>query len=255
MPAPSSSPGGRLRRRGQLRPGGSGDRARDGRAFAVGTVRRGCEPDARHPHLARHRCVRAPGAGAARRVGRARVVRAARPRAPGERAPQRSARGVEPRDHAARKGTMTQPHESRLAGALLVLTAATGLIDAVSYLALGHVFTANMTGNVVFLAFAVAGAPGLSIARSLVSLAAFLAGAVAGGRLAARLGSGPQHRWVATAVAVEAALLLAAALVVAARTHAAPLAVYGVILLTASSAASVPAAGRKSTPLNSRHPS
>src|SRR3989454_12434674 len=116
---------------------------------------------------------------------------------------------------------MTQPHESRLAGALLVLTAATGLIDAVSYLALGHVFTANMTGNVVFLAFAVAGAPGLSIARSLVSLAAFLAGAVAGGRLAARLGSGPQHRWVATAVAVEAALLLAAALVVAAGTHAA----------------------------------
>ncbi len=53
---------------------------------------------------------------------------------------------------------MTEPHESRLTRALLVLTAATGLIDAVSYLALGHVFTANMTGNVVFLAFAVAGA-------------------------------------------------------------------------------------------------
>src|SRR3989449_6893161 len=128
---------------------------------------------------------------------------------------------------------MTQPHESRLAGALLVLTAATGLIDAVSYLALGHVFTANMTGNVVFLAFAVAAPPGFSIARSLVSLAAFLAGAVAGGRLAARLGSGPQHRWVATAVAVEAALLLAAGLVAAAGTRAALLAVYGVIVLTA----------------------
>src|SRR5437867_12661084 len=84
---------------------------------------------------------------------------------------------------------VTQPHESRLAGALLVQTVATGLIDAVSYLALGHVFTANMTGNVVFLAFAVAGAPGLSIPRSAVSLGAFLAGAVAGGRLAARLGA------------------------------------------------------------------
>jgi uncharacterized membrane protein YoaK (UPF0700 family) len=35
-----------------------------------------------------------------------------------------------------------------------------GLIDAISDLALGHVFTANMTGNVVFLSFAVAGAPG-----------------------------------------------------------------------------------------------
>src|SRR3989442_9764527 len=126
---------------------------------------------------------------------------------------------------------MTQPHESRLAGALLVQTVATGLIDAVSYLALGHVFTANMTGNVVFLAFAVAGAPGLSIPRSAVSLGAFLAGAVAGGRLAARLGTGPRHRWVATAFAVEAVLLLVAAL--AAGTGTAPFAAYAAIVLTA----------------------
>jgi uncharacterized membrane protein YoaK (UPF0700 family) len=125
---------------------------------------------------------------------------------------------------------MTQPHESRLAGALLVLTVSTGLIDAVSYLALGHVFTANMTGNVVFLAFAVAGAPGLSIPRSAVSLGAFLAGAVAGGRLAARLGSGLQHRWVAAAFGAEAVLLLCAAL---AGTRAAVSALYGVIVLTA----------------------
>lgn len=128
---------------------------------------------------------------------------------------------------------MTQPHESPLAGALLVLTAATGLIDAVSYLALGHVFTANMTGNVVFLGFAVAGAPGLSIPRSAVSLGAFLAGAVAGGRLAARLGSGPQHRWVATAFGAEAVLLLCAALAAALGTGSALYALYGVIVLTA----------------------
>jgi len=128
---------------------------------------------------------------------------------------------------------MTQPHESRLAGALLVQTVATGLIDAVSYLGLGHVFTANMTGNVVFLAFAVAGAPGLSIPRSAVSLGAFLAGAVAGGRLAARLGSGPRHRWVAMAFAVEAGLLLCAAVAAAAGTRAALLAVYAVVVLTA----------------------
>ena len=36
----------------------------------------------------------------------------------------------------------------------------TGLVDAFSYLVLGHVFVANMTGNVVFLGFAIAGAPG-----------------------------------------------------------------------------------------------
>src|SRR5438270_11940920 len=107
---------------------------------------------------------------------------------------------------------MTQPHESRLVAALLVLTAATGLIDAVSYLALGHVFTANMTGNVVFLAFAVAGAPGLSITRSLTSLAAFLAGALIGGRVATRLSGVLIPRWITTALSLESALLLVATL-------------------------------------------
>src|SRR5258705_10250459 len=74
---------------------------------------------------------------------------------------------------------------------LHVATAITGLIDAISYLALGHVFTANMTGNVVFLAFAVAGAPGLSITRSLTALIAFLIGALIGGRVATRLSELP----------------------------------------------------------------
>jgi uncharacterized membrane protein YoaK (UPF0700 family) len=128
---------------------------------------------------------------------------------------------------------MTQQHESRLARALLGQTVATGLVDAVSYLALGHVFTANMTGNVVFLAFAVAGAPGLSIPRSAVSLGAFLAGAVAGGRLAASLAPGPQHRWIATAFTTEAALLLCAALLAATSPREALFAVYGVIVMTA----------------------
>lgn len=93
---------------------------------------------------------------------------------------------------------------------LLGLTAVTGLIDAVSYLALGHVFTANMTGNVVFLGFAAAGAQGLSVARSAAALLAFLAGAVIGGRLAVRMASGPRHRWTGAAFSTEAVLLLAA---------------------------------------------
>jgi uncharacterized membrane protein YoaK (UPF0700 family) len=74
---------------------------------------------------------------------------------------------------------------------LLVLTGVTGLVDAVSYLALGHVFVANMTGNVVFLGFAVADAPAFSIGAPLVGVAAFLAGAFAGGAIGARAG---QHR-------------------------------------------------------------
>jgi len=93
---------------------------------------------------------------------------------------------------------------------LLGLTVVTGLVDAVSYLALGHVFTANMTGNVVFLGFAVAGAPGLSVMRSGMAVVAFFAGAVIGGRMAARMSVGCRRRWTGAAFGAEAALFLAA---------------------------------------------
>jgi len=69
--------------------------------------------------------------------------------------------------------------------ALLGLTGVTGLVDAVSFLALGHVFTANMTGNIVFLGFAIAGVPGVSAGRSMTALLAFLVGAMTGGRVLA----------------------------------------------------------------------
>jgi hypothetical protein len=62
-------------------------------------------------------------------------------------------------DEAALKrgaGSLRHP----LARALLALTFTTGLVDAVSYLALGRVFTANMTGNVVLLGFGIAGSGG-----------------------------------------------------------------------------------------------
>ena len=72
---------------------------------------------------------------------------------------------------------------------LLVLTLVTGLVDAVSYLALGHVFVANMTGNVIFLGFAVADAQEFSIPASLVAMAAFLVGALLGGRLGTTVGN------------------------------------------------------------------
>jgi uncharacterized membrane protein YoaK (UPF0700 family) len=96
---------------------------------------------------------------------------------------------------------------------LHIATTVTGLIDAISYLGLGHVFTANMTGNVVFLSFAVAGAPGLSIPRSLTALVAFFIGAVIGGRAATRLSEIVRPNWVTTALIMESALLLASTLV------------------------------------------
>ena len=60
---------------------------------------------------------------------------------------------------------------------LLVLAAAAGSTDAISYLGLGKVFPANMTGNTVLLGVGIAqGAPSAA-ARSALALAGFLAGA------------------------------------------------------------------------------
>jgi uncharacterized membrane protein YoaK (UPF0700 family) len=102
-----------------------------------------------------------------------------------------------------------------LARALLVLTFSTGLVDAVSYLGLGRVFTANMTGNIVLLGFGVAGSEGLPVVAPLVSLAAFLVGSAVGGMLAtATQDRHPDH--VARALGIEAVLILVAAVVAAA---------------------------------------
>ncbi|MFJ6352760.1 YoaK family protein [Streptomyces sp. NPDC092046] len=70
---------------------------------------------------------------------------------------------------------------ARFVPLLLVLTFVSGLVDAASFLGLGRVFVANMTGNVVFLGFALSGVAQLSALASAVALAGFLAGAVAGG--------------------------------------------------------------------------
>jgi uncharacterized membrane protein YoaK (UPF0700 family) len=93
---------------------------------------------------------------------------------------------------------------------LVVMTVVTGVVEEVSYLALGHVFVANMTGNVVFLGFALAGAGGLSVPASLVALAAFLCGAAAGGRIGARVGD-RRFAHLRAANSVTAALLAAIA--------------------------------------------
>jgi uncharacterized membrane protein YoaK (UPF0700 family) len=95
----------------------------------------------------------------------------------------------------------------------VALTVTTGLVDAVSVLGLGRVFTANMTGNVVFLGFAIAGVPEFSVTRSVVSLAGFLVGAIIGGRFGTALSGVSRRRWLLTVAVVEAVLLCAAAMV------------------------------------------
>jgi len=96
-----------------------------------------------------------------------------------------------------------------LLGTLIGLTVISGLVDAVSYLGLGHVFTANMTGNVVLLGFAAAGASGFSAAACMTSLGSFLLGAAAAGRAARRLTS--RRQLLAMAMTIEAVATAAAA--------------------------------------------
>src|SRR5262245_38528971 len=94
---------------------------------------------------------------------------------------------------------------------LVILTMTTGLVDAVSVLGLGRVFTANMTGNVVFLGFAAAGVPGFSVARAVMSLVGFVVGAILGGRLGVTMAGMARRRWLLTVAVVEAGLFFVAA--------------------------------------------
>jgi uncharacterized membrane protein YoaK (UPF0700 family) len=98
---------------------------------------------------------------------------------------------------------------------LLLLTFTTGLVDAATYLGLGHVFAANMTGNIVLLGFGLAGATGLPVVAPLVSLGAFLIGAGSGARLGAPL-LADHHRGLYAALGIEALLVVAAAVLAAA---------------------------------------
>jgi uncharacterized membrane protein YoaK (UPF0700 family) len=141
--------------------------------------------------------------------------------------------GVPHFDEAALKrgaGSLRHP----LTRALLALTFTTGLVDAVSYLALGRVFTANMTGNVVLLGFGIAGSGGLPVVAPIVSLGAFLIGAGVGGVLVRRMAD--RHpALVARALAIETCLLVLAAVVAATTTiHPGNASAYVLIVLMAS---------------------
>jgi uncharacterized membrane protein YoaK (UPF0700 family) len=109
---------------------------------------------------------------------------------------------------------MNQPPASSAAllpWLLLLLSVTTGLVDAISVLGLGKVFTANMTGNVVFLGFAASGAPGFRVAPYLVAISAFLVGAAVAGRTGKAYADGSLRRWLLTSATIEAVLLWVAA--------------------------------------------
>jgi uncharacterized membrane protein YoaK (UPF0700 family) len=127
----------------------------------------------------------------------------------------------------------------------LALTFVTGVVDATSYLRLGHVFVANMTGNVVFLGFGIAGATGISVLASLTALASFLVGSAIGGRIAVASGD-ERHRRLRLALGVQTALVATAAVVAAfAGHHVAADARYPLIALLSVAMGVQSAAARK----------
>jgi len=101
--------------------------------------------------------------------------------------------------------------DRRTVVALLMLTFATGLVDAVSVLFLGHVFVANMTGNVIFLGFWFVPHSGVDMAAAVVAFVSFLVGTIIGGRFARHLDD-DVRRWLTAAMSTEVALLAVLAL-------------------------------------------
>ena len=96
---------------------------------------------------------------------------------------------------------------------LLILTASTGAIDAVSYLALDRVFTGNMTGNVLFIGFGLIGIGGIPLLNNSIALIGFVLGSMVGGRIVGRRHSKGDlpvsSRWLLGGSAVLIALLAA----------------------------------------------
>jgi uncharacterized membrane protein YoaK (UPF0700 family) len=94
---------------------------------------------------------------------------------------------------------------------LLLLTFATGIVDAISVLVLGHVFVANMTGNVIFLGFWFVPHSGVDLTAAIVAFVSFLTGTVLGGRLARHLDDEVRH-WLAVSLGMEVVVLVSLSL-------------------------------------------
>jgi uncharacterized membrane protein YoaK (UPF0700 family) len=92
--------------------------------------------------------------------------------------------------------------------ALLLLTFATGIADAISVLVLGRVFVANMTGNIIYLGFWLAPRTSIDLTAVAVALPTFVCTTVVSGRLARHFDA-RTRRWITTVLASEIVLLVA----------------------------------------------
>ncbi|WP_426249842.1 YoaK family protein [Paenibacillus pabuli] len=93
--------------------------------------------------------------------------------------------------------------------AMLMLCMSAGMVDVIGYLGLGHVLTANMTGNIVLLGIAVAHAQEFVVLRSLLALIGFIAGNAIAAHMLGHVQT--KNGWssrVTTVFTVESILLL-----------------------------------------------
>ena len=131
---------------------------------------------------------------------------------------------------------VVKPPPDPLPVTLLLLTVSAGILDAVAYVGLGHVFSSLMTGNVALLGMAAAGLEGASVFRSIAALAGFGIGAAGGGWLANQMRESSHRRWLGSVMVLEAAALLGAvgfSLQYDFRTGNPSWALYAIILCTA----------------------
>jgi uncharacterized membrane protein YoaK (UPF0700 family) len=132
-------------------------------------------------------------------------------------------------------------HSSRADGLstalMLTLSFGTGVLDAATYLGLHQVFTANMTGNVVFVGLGLADTADVPLLRAALALVGFVAGATVAGLLQ----RGREPAWP-NADGIVASILLTVAVVVgtcAVVLHVADLGEAGLDALTAALAAAM----------------
>ena len=100
--------------------------------------------------------------------------------------------------------------ERTITPGIYLLTAVCGLIDATTFLALGNVFAEIMTGNLMFLAFAVGQGQGVeALPVYAVPLVTFSLGALGGGYLLRNHRFAGRRRQVFVAVVILLAIALA----------------------------------------------
>jgi len=103
---------------------------------------------------------------------------------------------------------------------LTVLTFTAGLVDAVSVLGLGHVFTSLMTGNVVYLGLGLAGRGQEFPLHALLAIASFVGGAWLAAIISRRFLERSLRAWLSRVCLIETcALVLSIAIALAAGEH------------------------------------